>query len=300
MREKASGLQPRGQSSLSRTDTTMTSIADNSLNWDGHVARIIEQIDNDKLPDQLVTGLSTLIPFSMATIFILRGQSRPICIFENFPDSVNKIGIENFVDGTYVLNPVYRAHLNGIKQGVYRLRDLAPDDYFSSGFTETHKVIEVSDEEIAYMTEGWPRGFEELVITVPIDDVTIEIDLYRRYKDGGFSQADIEKLSSRMSVIGAITSKFWQLRSDNLAPNPRDNSINDIYDDFGAGVLTRREREVIQYVLRGHSSGSIALNLEISVTTIKTHRKRAYSKLNISSQSELFSMFLNCARASFG
>jgi len=199
-----------------------------------------------------------------------------------------------------VLNPVYRAHLNGIEQGVYRLRDLAPDDYFSSGFTETDKVIEVADEEIAHLTEGWPRGFEELVLAVPIDDVTIEIDLYRRYKDGGFSRGDIENLSARMPVIGAITRKFWQLHSDKLAPNPRDNSINDIYDGFGADVLTRREREVIQYVLRGHSSGSIALNLDISVTTIKTHRKRAYSKLNISSQSELFLMFLKCAKLSFG
>jgi DNA-binding CsgD family transcriptional regulator len=278
----------------------MTPIEFSPSSWDNHLARMIDQVDNDELPDHLIVGLNSLISFSMATMFILRGQSRPICIFENFPESVNKIGIENFVGGTYVLNPVYRAHLNGIKQGVYRLRDLAPDDYFSSGFTETHKIIEAPDEEIAHLTEGWPRGFEELVIAVPIDDVTIEIDLYRRYKDGGFSQVDIEKLSSRVLVIGAIMSKFWQLRSDKLAPNPRDNSINDIYDGFGAEVLSNREREVIQYVLRGHSSGSIALNLDISVTTIKTHRKRAYSKLNISSQSELFSMFLNCARAGFG
>jgi DNA-binding CsgD family transcriptional regulator len=277
----------------------MTTSEDKPLRWDEQLARMIDQVDSDELPAQLVTGLSALVSFSMATIFILRGQSRPICIFENFPDSVNKIGIENFVNGTYVLNPVYRAHLSGIKQGVYRFRDLAPDDYFSSGFTETHKVIEAPEEEIAYMTEGWPRGYEELDLAVPIDDVTIEIDLYKKYEDGGFSEADIEKLSSHMSVIGALTRKFWQLRSDKLAPNPRDNSINDIYDDFGASELSNREREVIQYVLRGHSSGSIALNLDVSVTTIKTHRKRAYSKLNISSQSELFSMFLNCVRASF-
>jgi len=277
----------------------MTTSEDKPISWNEQLALMIDQVDSDELPAQLVTGLSALVSFSMATIFILRGQSRPICIFENFPESVNKIGIENFVNGSYVLNPVYRAHLNGIKQGVYRFRDLAPDDYFSSGFTETHKVIEAPEEEIAYMTEGWPRGYEELDVTVPIDDVTIEIDLYKRYEDGGFSEADIEQLSSHMSVIGALTRKFWQLRSDKLAPNPRDNSINDIYDDFGASELSNREREVIQYVLRGHSSGSIALNLDVSVTTIKTHRKRAYSKLNISSQSELFSMFLNCVRASF-
>ncbi len=278
----------------------MTSIEDDPLSWDRHLARMIERVDSDELPAQLVAGLSGLISFTMATMFIMRGQSRPICIYENFPDSINKIGIENFVSGTYVLNPVYRAHLNGIKQGVHRFRDLAPDDYFSSGFTETHKVILAPDEEIAHLTEGWPRGFEELVIVAPIGDVTVEIDLYRRYKDGGFSQANIDILSSRMQVIGAIMIKFWQLRSDKLAPNPRDNSINDIYDGFGADVLSLREREVIQYVLRGHSSGSIALNLDVSVTTIKTHRKRAYSKLKISSQSELFSMFLNCAKASFG
>ena len=277
----------------------MTTSESNPLRWDEQLARMIDQVDSDELPVQLVTGLSALVSFSMVTIFILRGQSRPICIFENFPQSVNKIGIENFVNGTYVLNPVYRAHLSGIKQGVYRFRDLAPDDYFSTGFTETHKVIEAPEEEIAYMTEGWPRGYEELDLAVPIDDVTIEIDLYKKYEDRGFSEADIEKLSSHMSVIGALTRKFWQLRSDKLAPNPRDNSINDIYDDFGASELSNREREVIQYVLRGHSSGSIALNLDVSVTTIKTHRKRAYSKLNISSQSELFSMFLNCVKASF-
>jgi len=149
------------------------------------------------------------------------------------------------------------------------------------------------------MTEGWPSGYEELDIAVPIDDVTIEIDLYKKYEDGGFSETDIAKLSSQIPLIGAVVRKFWQLRSDKLAPSPRDNSINDIYNEFGADELSQREREVIQYVLRGHSSGSIALNLDVSVTTIKTHRKRAYSKLNISSQSELFSMFLNCVKASF-
>jgi DNA-binding CsgD family transcriptional regulator len=266
--------------------------------WDDQLANIIDYVDSDELPGQLVTGLSTLVSFAMATVFIMRGKSRPICIYENFPESVNKIGIENFVGGTYVLNPVYRAHLNGIKQGVYRIRDLAPDDYFSSGFTETHKVIADPDQQITYMTEGWPRGFEELDIAVPIDDVTIEIDLYKKLEDGGFSDSDIEILSSYMPVIGALVRKFWQLRSDNLAPNPRDSSINDLYDSFGAAELSNREREVIQYVLRGHSSGSIALNLDVSVTTIKTHRKRAYAKLNISSQSELFSMFLQCARSS--
>jgi len=278
----------------------MTPNADKALSWDNHLVQMIDHIDSDELPGALIAGLSALIPFSMATIFILRGQSRPICIFENFPSLVGRTGIDNYIGGTYIINPVYRAHLNGIQQGVYRIRDLAPDDYFSSEISEVHRVVMVPDEEIPFMTEGWPRGFEELDVMVPIGDVSFEIGLYSSIEDGGFSDSDIHKLNSKMPLIGAIARKFWQLHSDNLASSPRDNSINDIYDDFGASELSQREREVIQYVLRGHSSGSIALNLDVSVTTIKTHRKRAYAKLNISSQSELFSMFLNCVKASFG
>lgn len=278
----------------------MSSIEDANSNWDHQVARIIDYVDSDELPCRLVNGLSALVSFAMSTVFILRGQSRPICIYENFPPSIDKIGIDNFINGTYVLNPLYLAHLNGIEQGVYRIRDLAPDGYFTSGFTETHKVIAAPEEEISYVTEGWPRGYEELDIVVPIDDVTFEIDIHKSSKDGGFSESDIQILSSKMPVIGAIVRKFWQLRSDKLALKPRDASINEIYENFGAPDLSLREREVIRYVLRGHSSGSIALNLDVSITTIKTHRKRAYQKLNISSQSELFSMFLNCVNSSFG
>ena len=55
---------------------------------------------------------------------------------------------------------------------------------------------------------------------------------------------------------------------------------------------TEREREITQLILRGHSSQSIAFNLGISLGTVKTHRKNAYAKLGISSQSELLSLFL--------
>ena len=57
-------------------------------------------------------------------------------------------------------------------------------------------------------------------------------------------------------------------------------------------ALTDREREVVQLILRGHSSESIGFNLGISLGTVKTHRKNVYAKLAISSQSELLSRFL--------
>ncbi|MBT6825500.1 MAG: helix-turn-helix transcriptional regulator, partial [Rhodospirillales bacterium] len=50
--------------------------------------------------------------------------------------------------------------------------------------------------------------------------------------------------------------------------------------------------EVVSLILRGYSSISIGSMLDISVSTVKVHRKNIYAKLHISSQAELFSLFL--------
>ena len=42
-----------------------------------------------------------------------------------------------------------------------------------------------------------------------------------------------------------------------------------------------------------HSSQSIADQLNISVGTVKVHRKNIHSRLNTSQQSEIFTLFLN-------
>ena len=52
-------------------------------------------------------------------------------------------------------------------------------------------------------------------------------------------------------------------------------------------------RPLAQLLLRGHSTVSVALQLGISPTTVKTHRKNLYAKLGIATQFELFSRFLD-------
>ena len=96
-----------------------------------------------------------------------------------------------------------------------------------------------------------------------------------------------------MPVLGALLRRHWAWHgASRLEASPPDHRIEQIFAGFGAEVLTEREREVTQLILRGHSSESIGFNLGISLGTVKTHRKNAYAKLGISSQSELLSLFL--------
>ena len=64
------------------------------------------------------------------------------------------------------------------------------------------------------------------------------------------------------------------------------------FHKFGEGVLTPREREVVEYTLKGHSADAIGRILDIAAGTVRIHRRNIYSKLQISSQGELFSLFI--------
>ncbi|WP_265821266.1 response regulator transcription factor [Geovibrio ferrireducens] len=57
--------------------------------------------------------------------------------------------------------------------------------------------------------------------------------------------------------------------------------------------LTSRETEVLRLILTGKSNKAIADELFISESTVKTHTRNIFSKYNVNSRSELFSILLN-------
>ena len=53
------------------------------------------------------------------------------------------------------------------------------------------------------------------------------------------------------------------------------------------GLLTEREREILQLISEGNSNKEIASRLSISVLTVETHRKRILDKLNLHGTADL-------------
>lgn len=61
--------------------------------------------------------------------------------------------------------------------------------------------------------------------------------------------------------------------------------------------LPSRERQVCVGILQGLSSEAIALRLDVSINTVRTFRKRAYARLEISSQNELMRLVTRALRS---
>jgi len=56
--------------------------------------------------------------------------------------------------------------------------------------------------------------------------------------------------------------------------------------------LTRRERDIVALILQGYPSSEIARKLKIGRGTVKNHRRRLYYKLDITSEREVFLLFM--------
>lgn len=55
-------------------------------------------------------------------------------------------------------------------------------------------------------------------------------------------------------------------------------------------ALSKREAEVLMYLIKGHGSEFIGDKLFIATSTVQTHRKRIYKKLDVSSREELLEL----------
>lgn len=257
------------------------------------MGRVLGDLEGEELPFRLFDAIRCIVPFELASCYIYSGRAKPLHLGDTFKSRAARAGQENFLNTTYVLNPVYNAYLRGVSGGVYRIGELAPDSYFESDHYKELKFKVLESEELGYITDGWPRGMEELVFAIELPDGEMgEISLLRSIRSGGFTEAHIASLRAIEPLVAQAFRLFWAGRKTRQAASPRDTAIDEAFARFGGDCLSPREREVAQLILRGHSTHSIGDQLGITDATVKSHRKNLYGKLEIATQYELFSLFI--------
>lgn len=241
-------------------------------------------------PERLIRAAATVLPFQAALCVINRRHQAPIYLCDTYPDADAKQAVQRYVSSTYLINPVYNAFLAGLDSGLYRMRDLAPDQW-EDNFPPVNTQMNLDKaEEIGYLTHGWPARMEELVMLSRVSEHAMaEISFAQPLSAGGFSEATIQRFQALLPIFAFAMESVSAAAIEQLS---QPDSLTVQLEAFASDVLSPRENEVIQLVLKGHSGKSICSALEIAMPTQKSHRKNAYTKLGINNQQELFSMFL--------
>jgi DNA-binding CsgD family transcriptional regulator len=118
-------------------------------------------------------------------------------------------------------------------------------------------------------------------------DTCFYVNFYRITSQGRFGDAERARLQAIAPAIGASVARHFQ-QAETL-----DQSLAALFATRAPlSALTPREQEVCRRILLGFSSEAISQALGISLHSTLTYRKRAYERLGISSQNELFSIVL--------
>ncbi len=264
--------------------------------WNECVAQTAACLNDKQFPDRLLEAIRIIVPFRFGLMVVYRVGAAPYCIHHNFDSEAAKRAVNRYTEATYVLNPVYNGFLAGLKPGVYKITELAPDAYFSAKVFDELKIGIHSEEELGYRTPGWPEGLAELIVAIGLPNgELLEISLSRDASEG-YDNDSIRRMRIIEPVISALFKGYWTQARARLSNAVSPLLLDDLLREFGRDKLTSREREVAQLILRGHSGESISLHLEISRSTVKSHRQNIYAKLNVATQQELFTHFLKSLR----
>ena len=240
------------------------------------LARVIDQLGRPGFWHQLIVLLDQLLPCDTALALLVEREGAPVVLeefdrgFRNAPAAAPL-----YLGGLYLLDPFIQAMRDGLADGVYRMEEVAPDEFRKSDYFNNYFRALVGEDEL------------QLILNLDAGKVlAISLGANQRY-----DTAAIGQLTLLTPWLLALMRQHWHQQHPQQVTE-HSTPVERALEHFGSDTLSARELETARLVLRGNSSKAIAKRLDISQETVKVHRRNLYSKLGVSSQSELFSLFL--------
>ncbi len=232
----------------------------------------------------LIRLLASVCHFDCAVILGYSETRRPVYLFDNITFQ-RELLFNQYINGSYQHDPFYRSLMNGLPSGVYSLSELTEKSGFPADYIHDF-----------YGQTGWQQ---EIGIMIKIDPARwIVIFMGFITPETGLARVTRAQIATLFPLIEALCVKHWQSEPFLLAQVPPDKPdlrgiIEQGIHSFLQEKLTAREQDIVRLILLGLNSGQIAERYGIAVGTVKNHRKHIFAKLNISSQANLFGLFLD-------
>lgn len=238
-------------------------------------------------PALLFSALKKIAPFDIYTVTVFSANARPFFLFGNLAEFVSSSVIKKFLSGTYMLDAVYTACCERVPEGLYRLTELAPDNYFSSDFYNSADFHPCVSDDAGSLAE------EIVYMAKPTDNLYLVLSLMRRKGYTAFDEIEFDNLKLLQDVVVETSIEHWKqsVTASVPATSSSQSTLEKAVATFAKDKLSPREQTIVSLLLRGHSTLSVAHNLDIAEGTAKVHRRNIYDKLGITSQAEMFLMF---------
>jgi len=251
--------------------------------WNRDISRAIAALGKDQFFPTLIEAIQGQVRFDYPQVWLFHRELPPRVLYHEIPDHAYASQVDQYMEGPYGEDPFYRTSMEHPRSKLYRmsritLGKLQQSDYYRAYYGATGTV-----DEAAYIAKL--RGGS-----------VINLDMMRLPQHGGFTDEEYETLyllAEPVSELLKCHSEQENFAVTHLIQPGIDHQIDLAFRKFGESILSPREKGVLELMLRGYSTDVSAQRLGIAVETVRRHRKSIYRKLDVNSQTDLFSLFIN-------
>ncbi len=250
--------------------------------WSKGLAELVAATGTEGFPAVLLAVVRRLVDFDFVMAFAYRETETPLALGDSLDAARRRILATDYAAGPFLLDPFFGLVRDGKRSGCHRLHAIAPDHFRRSEYFRAHYDRTGIGDEIGFIF-NLPEG------------LTGVTSFARWAQSPRVGSAEMATLQAIEPAVGAICARHWSpLQSSRHDPS-REMEAN---NQFKLRGLSARERAIVTMILQGHSTDSIALQLDISPGTVKIHRKNIYRKLEVATQAALFAAFFGFTAAS--
>lgn len=252
-------------------------VALSDLAFHQRMGKIIGQIGQDGFWPALLMFLSRDVAFDSAVAVIFRTNRSPQVLYEADSGYDGDELFQQYISSFYLLDPFYFVSQENFVPGLYCLDDIAPEHFRQTEYYQHYFSLNVFGDEVQYMLPLPPYGV-----------LTLSLGSKCRFSDNDLGALHL--YTPWLLPVLRIAAEL-QMSSAGIAPD-QGGGLEDKLRRQSNGQLTDREVQTAILLLAGHSSKAIAAKLAISPETVKVHRRNLYEKLHVSSQAEIFALFV--------
>jgi DNA-binding CsgD family transcriptional regulator len=251
--------------------------------WNRDLSAAVAALGTDRFFPALVAAIKGQVNIDYPQVWLYHKDLPPRVLYHQVPASAFDIQIERYLNGPYREDPFYQTSMNQPRSKVYRLSRLT-----------TSKLKETNYYRQYYASTG---TVDEAVYLARLEGGNIiNLAMMRMPRHGEFSDEEYETLYLLAEPISELM-KYHSEHNDfavhHLIQPEINLQIDTAFRTFGASLLSPREKDVLELMLRGYGTDLTAQRLDIALETVRRHRKSIYRKLDVNSQTDLFSLFIN-------
>ena len=251
--------------------------------WNSDLANIVAHVGEPIFFQQVFAAIEAQVPVAMPQAWLYHKDLPPKLLDHKISKETYTSQVDEYLEGPYREDPFFKISLSAPRNNCYRLSRLITGNFEDSSYHRDY-----------YGSTGTVD--EAIIVTRLGDGSVVNISFMRLESHGEFSDGEYNWLYSVSQVIAELIelhTRREEFVESNLLKPGVDHHIQQGFECFGTSYVSEREQEVLELLLRGYGADTSAERLNISLETVRRHRKSIYKKLDVNSQADLFALFIN-------